>query len=512
MKTRIHATVSPFTSILLACVATALMFFASQAVACGDYSNLILNRLARQAVSPDKTASAAAIAQLRVRGPAGLEALFQVHAREIQDLQYALYPIQLERPEADGSCARLCKAIDAVARQRDGVTSRLYWFTDLEKARAAARSAGKPILSLRLLGQLDEEFSCANSRFFRTALYANAELSRYLREHFVMHWESVRPVPRITIDFGDGRKLERTITGNSIHYVLDPDGRPIDALPGLYGPKAFRQALERAEAAAKEYAAKPALDRPAFLREYHALRLAAIAENWNRDLNSLGAVRVLNTGTAALDGNNSLRPNVSSLAGRMNAVQPVVNRVPAIAPASAHSTNLPPTAAQAAVVARGKCLVEAPMLRSLSPRAALDLKWLESATSDDNWSRLAALHLEEARLDSASKRLMFRKLDEQQAGQLAMSKAGIEHTLFRIATPFERSMSEDTVRNEYLLHSKIHQWFAVDAAQTRDVAALNERVYAELFLTPSTDPWLGLKPADAYAALEGDGVVKSVGR
>src|SRR5881296_3244015 len=120
----------------------------------------------------------------------------------------------------------------------------------------------------RRRGRLDEEFSCANSRFFRTALYANAELSQYLRDNYVLHWESVRPVPRITIDFGDGRKLERTITGNSIHYVLDSDGRPIDALPGLYGPKAFRQVLERTAAAAKEYAAKPAAERAAFLSQY----------------------------------------------------------------------------------------------------------------------------------------------------------------------------------------------------------------------------------------------------
>ena len=152
------------------------------------------------------------------------------------------------------------------------------------------------------------------------------------------------------------------------------------------------------------------------------------------------------------------------------------------------------------------------MLRSLSPRAALDLKGLGSATTDDIWSKLAVLHLDDAKLDGASKRLMFRKLDAQQAGHLAISKAGIEHTLLRIAAPFERSMSEDTVRNEYVLHSKIHDWFVADAPQTRGVATLNERVYAELFLTPSTDPWLGLKPADVYAALEGDGVVKSVGR
>jgi hypothetical protein len=39
-----------------------------------------------------------------------------------------------------------------------------------------------------------------------------------------------------------------------------------------------------------------------------------------------------------------------------------------------------------------------------------------------------------------------------------------------------------------------------------DVGAFNEKVYAELFLTPSSDPWLGLAPADAYTALEDGGL------
>src|SRR5204863_3294298 len=119
-------------------------------------------------------------------------------------------------------------SIDAIAAQRDASASKLFWYTDFAEAKRVAKDSGKPILSLRLLGHLDEELSCANSRFFRTTLYANAEVSDYLRDHFVLHWKSVRPVPRITIDFGDGRKVERTITGNSIHYVLDADGRILD--------------------------------------------------------------------------------------------------------------------------------------------------------------------------------------------------------------------------------------------------------------------------------------------
>ena len=82
---------------------------------------------------------------------------------------------------------------------------------DLDAFDQLMRANEKQVLgtALRLLGNLDEEYSCANSRFFRTTLYANAEVSRYLHDHFILHWKSVRPVPRITVDFGDGRKIER---------------------------------------------------------------------------------------------------------------------------------------------------------------------------------------------------------------------------------------------------------------------------------------------------------------
>jgi len=60
--------------------------------------------------------------------------------------------------------------------------------------------------------------------------------------------------------------------------------------------------------------------------------------------------------------------------------------------------------------------------------------------------------------------------------------------------------SEDTVRNEYLLHRQVHAWFAA-AEVGADADALNDRVYAELFLTPRSDPWLGLVPPDTFTAI-----------
>ena len=99
---------------------------------------------------------------------------------------------------------------------------------------------------MRLLGRLDQELSCANSRFFKQLLYPNPQINELLRDQFVLHWQSVRPVPIVTIDFGDGRRIRKTLTGNSVHLVLDPDGRPVDALPGLFSPGVFLALLTRA--------------------------------------------------------------------------------------------------------------------------------------------------------------------------------------------------------------------------------------------------------------------------
>ncbi|HEX4511917.1 MAG TPA: hypothetical protein VH054_00230 [Polyangiaceae bacterium] len=121
----------------------------------------------------------------------------------------------------------------------------LDWHTDLESAKHVAQKTSRPILSLRLLGRLDEAYSCANSRYFRALLYPEPRV-REAMSGFVLHWQSLRPVPKVTIDFGDGRTLVRTITGNSLHAVLRADGTPVDAILGLLSVDAFVNALSRA--------------------------------------------------------------------------------------------------------------------------------------------------------------------------------------------------------------------------------------------------------------------------
>jgi hypothetical protein len=95
------------------------------------------------------------------------------------------------------------------------------------------------------------------------------------------------------------------------------------------------------------------------------------------------------------------------------------------------------------------------------------------------------------------------------AGQQAATKRQVEDPVLRMVRNFENSMSLDTVRNEYLLHRRVHERLAENETGTMDFDALNEWVYAELFLTPSKDPWLGMAPSDVYSALDGDGRVES---
>jgi hypothetical protein len=213
--------------------------------ACGGYSVL------------DQTETPVLIAELgdlaRHAGVAGKESpkfdniVETLRARRQPALDAAIN-YRNERLEAFGGLEfaeieNLDLAIDKIAGQKFASQSRLYWHTSLGIAKVDSRKTNRPILSLRMLGRLDEDLSCANSRFFRTTLYPDPEIAALLREHFVLHWQSVRDVPVVTIDFGDGRQLNQPLTGNSVHLVVDSGGRPFDALPGLVSPQAFKQWL-----------------------------------------------------------------------------------------------------------------------------------------------------------------------------------------------------------------------------------------------------------------------------
>jgi hypothetical protein len=384
----------------------------------------------------------------RSKGAAGLQEFLQVNNNQL--------PTSLQKLPSE----KFRRELDSICQQRDCHASKLYWYTDLEQAKAIAKTSKKPILSLRLLGNLDEEMSCANSRLFRLALYSNEGVSQYLRDNYILHWQSVRPVPQVTIDYGDGRTLKRTLTGNSIHYILNSAGQPIDALPGLYSPATFLNELRSSRRATQRVVMKldKKSDRSAeILHSYHVEKLKASQQQWNLDLKQAKIT------TAPL-------------------------------------RDLPTSfdADEAGRLAMLKAIVETPLVSAaLGFSATVDRNRaeLERSTNSEAWRKIAQLH--PAQLDQNSQDLIFSKNAGYQTPTSPKFRTAIQK--------LEESIAIDTVRNQYLLRSKIHQWF-VDGTDTKDLDKLNEKVYTQLFLTPNSDRWLGLVSDTAYSAIEGDGI------
>lgn len=75
-------------------------------------------------------------------------------------------------------------------------------------------------------------------------LFSNEEVAKAINEKFEPAWESVRPVPRVTIDFGNGKVVRRTLHGNVATYVTSDDGRVLDVLPGIYKPATYLDRLD----------------------------------------------------------------------------------------------------------------------------------------------------------------------------------------------------------------------------------------------------------------------------
>lgn len=387
------------------------------------------------------------------------------------------YDDAVRRGEDAAALAARVERIGALGAQRDAHVSRLYWLTDLDAAKTEAKRTGRPILSLRMLGRLDEEWSCANSRFFRTTLYANPAVAKYLREHFVLHWSSERPAPKMTIDFGDGHRVMRTVTGNSIHYVLDARGRAVDALPGLYDAERFVQALHESESLARRTAAE---DDDAALRD--------VAAEHTRMLRDADARFVA---FAAAANRRDLRPPT-----------PFVQVSPSARPPAGVAVN----------VAMPKAVVERPLVAAVAPQAASQAGGM--VFEDDvpefekiPWPIMASTYA--PRLDATSLSLMRAKTPRDWSGVAgaAVPPAPLDDRRFaEMVRAFERKLAEDTLKNDLGVRPALHAYF-MNAPGT-SLEALNQWVYSALFLTPAKDPWLGLLPPGVYTGLPDDGLLR----
>jgi hypothetical protein len=68
-----------------------------------------------------------------------------------------------------------------------------------------------------------------------------------------------------------------------------------------------------------------------------------------------------------------------------------------------------------------------------------------------------------------------------------------------------RTVVGDTARNRATFRQTLLAWLTApraEGAARPTLAELNERVYRELFLTPASDPWLGLQDPTVWDAIE----------
>jgi len=74
---------------------------------------------------------------------------------------------------------------------------------------------------------------------------SNPEVIKFLTNEVVPYWESVGPVPKVTIELGDGRVIKRTLGGNIVTYLLSSTGDVYDAFPGVYTPEDYLSEIHK---------------------------------------------------------------------------------------------------------------------------------------------------------------------------------------------------------------------------------------------------------------------------
>jgi len=100
-------------------------------------------------------------------------------------------------------------------------------------------------------------------------LFSRDDVAGFINQNFEPVWESVRPVPVVTINFGNGTIVTRTLHGNIATYVCRPEGQVLDILPGAYEPVTYLSRLKELHSLAEKVQKLGVADREKSLAEYH---------------------------------------------------------------------------------------------------------------------------------------------------------------------------------------------------------------------------------------------------
>ena len=113
-------------------------------------------------------------------------------------------------------------------------------------------------------------------------MFSRDDVANFINQNFEAAWESVRPVPIVSINFGNGTVVTRTLHGNIASYICTQEGQVIDILPGVYEPTVYLDRLTRLHPIAHRIANLPESEGEKILASYHrwwAEALASLSES-----------------------------------------------------------------------------------------------------------------------------------------------------------------------------------------------------------------------------------------
>ncbi|HEV3080438.1 MAG TPA: hypothetical protein VGY66_11685 [Gemmataceae bacterium] len=115
-------------------------------------------------------------------------------------------------------------------------------------------------------------------------LFSNEQVASFIAANFEPVWETVRPVPLVHIDFGNGMQVTRTLHGNIATSVCTADGLVLDILPGIYEARTFLDRLQQFRLL-EDYAGQARREGKleTVLRTYHQKQAEALRKKQNPD-------------------------------------------------------------------------------------------------------------------------------------------------------------------------------------------------------------------------------------
>ena len=134
-------------------------------------------------------------------------------------------------------------------------------------------------------------------------------------------------MPRVTIDFGGGNVINRTLHGNIATYVCTADGHVLDVLPGVYAPDAYLDQLKRLRVIGGLFGQFKGVKFEEALKEYHAQRAITIRNGQRSNKKVAGSNAVATTEASAkaeLEKNLSVDTGINESARRLQIHQHIV--------------------------------------------------------------------------------------------------------------------------------------------------------------------------------------------